>query len=273
MQAAGRRPSLTGTLCRVLAAGTRNCRVASRERAPSAGLFVHALLAAICTVTCVACTKQLDSTQQSRYAVYESRAESRYDKAALIGALERIRAWWMQHDPRVAEALLPGLDSRAITEKTSRLPFRLPEEVYALYGWRNGTGSDLAQPFIWYHDFMSLDRAVAEHERMTALSGFPLMRWPAQWFPLFGFEGEHYFIQGHTQKRKALPVAFAFLEEPLATVCYRNLTTMMLTVAECLESGAVFLDPTTRSMGEKLPQIRAIHHKHNPGLPFPYAVP
>ena len=56
----------------------------------------------------------------------------------LTESLEQILIQLEQKDPEIAASLQPGLTREEIDEIVKYLPFKLPEEVYELYQWRNG---------------------------------------------------------------------------------------------------------------------------------------
>ena len=62
--------------------------------------------------------------------------------SVLTVALERIMNWLRQHQPSYAASFLPGLKLDEIQELEKELGFKLPEEIYQLYQWRNGTEED-----------------------------------------------------------------------------------------------------------------------------------
>ena len=56
--------------------------------------------------------------------------------------LKRIWDCIEQKAPEVKDLFQPGLKSKEIDEITKDLPFKLPQEVYELYQWRNGLLND-----------------------------------------------------------------------------------------------------------------------------------
>jgi hypothetical protein len=53
--------------------------------------------------------------------------------------LERLQQVLEKAGYPIDKYLQPGLSREEIDARTRKLPFRLPEELYALYRWRNGT--------------------------------------------------------------------------------------------------------------------------------------
>lgn len=82
----------------------------------------------------------------------------------------------------------PGLSRHVILERTAELPFKLPEEVIALYEWSDGYGS--ITPGSWFEpldDSISAYRQLVELQRRLA-TGVEASwdDWADDWFPLFG---------------------------------------------------------------------------------------
>jgi len=67
---------------------------------------------------------------------------------AIKNNLKRIWDCIEQKASELKNLFQPGLKSKEIDEITKDLPFRLPQEVYELYQWRNGllnnTGFDIS---------------------------------------------------------------------------------------------------------------------------------
>lgn len=73
--------------------------------------------------------------------------------------------------------------------------------------------------------------------------------------------------------RNAAPIRFFFLEVPEAPVAYINLTTMMVTAAECFDRGVVKVVDDRGNLDGDIREIRRVHGEFNPGVSFPYFVP
>lgn len=105
----------------------------------------------------------------------------------LTNALNRILSWFKKNKPSTIESLQPGLTIEEIDEKVKDLPFRLTQEVYELYQWRNGMIDD-GSCFFQAFRFFSLEEAI-EHSR-TVMEDIRLL-FPFDWFPIFEFEGDY----------------------------------------------------------------------------------
>lgn len=84
----------------------------------------------------------------------------------LTQGLERIQAWLIQKMPDRALQLEPGLSREEIDAKVKHLPFKLPEEVYELYQWHDGSSG---YDFLFEnYEFMCLQEAVAIYEELLS---------------------------------------------------------------------------------------------------------
>ena len=90
--------------------------------------------------------------------------------------LKRIWDCLVTKAPEISSLLQPGLKREEIDEITKDLPFKLPEEVYEIYQWRNGFlkgiglyGWKFREPFI---DFDSLQGTI-KHLKKIIIDGQP----------------------------------------------------------------------------------------------------
>jgi hypothetical protein len=174
--------------------------------------------------------------------------------------LERIFTWHKQYSRKVVDLLLPGLAAQMITARTA--PLVLRADVVHLYMWRNGTRvsqeyllNDLYFTPGYY--LLSLDAAVdAYHSRIANTN------WQKRWFPILASGGGDYYGVDQGQQGHVIHYMRDYPDHP---VQYLSLTTMMLTVAECYESGAYSLDD--RGFLEVDAEAeRMIASRLNPGL-------
>ncbi|MBA3921472.1 MAG: hypothetical protein H0X31_07160 [Nostocaceae cyanobacterium] len=85
----------------------------------------------------------------------------------LTEGLERISLWLKKNRPDIASQLRPGLSREEIDAEAHILPFKLPEEIYELYQWRDGSSDNF---LFERYDFMSLHAAVSAYsEQMSEL--------------------------------------------------------------------------------------------------------
>jgi hypothetical protein len=101
----------------------------------------------------------------------------------------------------VGDNLQPGLSRDAILAAVRPLGIELPEEVIALYEWRNGHAEEFPAPKLNFRDnaLLTLEQAIEEYQRLTEdawleqaqeLYGLDL----ARSFPVAGFEGSVYVV-------------------------------------------------------------------------------
>lgn len=196
------------------------------------------------------------------------KAVSRFDAKELKGALQSMLNWHETHHSKASTALQSGLSRNEIISRLQRIECNPPEEYLILYEWRNGTSND-DHPLLWYHSFMSIERALAERKTMIKLLG---PSWKSTWLPIFSYEGEYYFIDCPLESAVALPVYYFFLEEPEITYAYVNLTTMIKTAEELMRSDVVSLQNNFAFDNIGVNAIYEVYRKHNKGTKFPYAI-
>ena len=121
--------------------------------------------------------------------------------SALVQALERISNWAESNDSRFAQRMRqemkPGLTPEEIEQFLSNLPFRLPEEVYQIYQWRNGDMfmGESANPVY----FISLSDAVYQEASFSHYV-------ESLYFPVFLGDGFAYVVCGDTEQQKYSPI-------------------------------------------------------------------
>ena len=192
-------------------------------------------------------------------------AESAFELEQLKRGLIEIEEWHAIQGTGLAGSLRNSVHVSLIEEAFVDNECKPSDELKTLWSWRNGENSP--SPFVWYHDFLSMEEALSEYNRLRRN---PLVRWDANYIPVFGFEGEWYAAYCNPKGGAAGPVAHFFLEdEPRIT--HVNLTVFISTMAETLRSGAVSW--VNGAMVEDINEVYRIHQKHNPGYDFPYHVP
>lgn len=167
---------------------------------------------------------------------------------SLIEALERIMNWLRKHQPDYAASFLPGLKSEEIQAAETELGFKLPSEIYELYQWRNGTEEDAKAVCFPTMQFLPLSTAM---ECSQGWNGFILEEKTiiedSKWYetsPLFIFLEDNCDSCGipivDYQIEKSPVVVLG--EGYLPYIFYTSLTDIMLTLAECYETNAYYLD-------------------------------
>jgi cell wall assembly regulator SMI1 len=198
-------------------------------------------------------------------------AEQAYDRDKLIGALERIKTLHEHNGAKVVNSLQKGLDEQTILKGFQSIGLKPPHELVLLYQWRNGCDPISNTPFIWYHDFLPLDRALSEYK--TLVENRRLTGWHESWFPVFQFQGEYYFLACEPGIEKATAVRHYFVEETETKAIFANLGNMMETMARVFETGAVWLDKESGAFKDDVQRIADVHQRLNPGFEFPYHIP
>ena len=164
----------------------------------------------------------------------------------------------------VADGLRPGLQVEQIEAMLTDAGCEATDEMRDLWSWHNG--SDASSPFIWYHDFLSLDEATSQFRLLRRM---PLVSWPSDYLPAFSFDGEWYGLYCGGDGRDAGPVLHLLLEgEPRVTNV--NLTALILQSAESMASGAITWQ--NGGMKEDISAVHQIHQQYNSGYPFPHYV-
>lgn len=197
-----------------------------------------------------------------------SQAEEAFDESALVDSLERILAWHQTNQTEIPGALNPGKERESILAAFSELPCKPTKELIKLWEWHDGTQYSPV-PFIWYHDFLSVENALAEYKQLVSN---PLISWKKNWIPVFSFDGEWYFVECYNESRVASPIGYLFLEETEVHYTYISLTRMLETAALWLNQGAVFWDSLSGGMGNNIHEVFRIHQELNVGAQFPYHV-
>ena len=174
----------------------------------------------------------------------------------LTNALNRILNWFENNKPSTIESLQPGLTIEEIEEKAKDLPFRLTQEVYELYQWRNGMIDD-GSCFFRYYRFISLEEALEELKLMEEAWGLSL---PFGWFPLFEYEGEYFSIVGAEENTENSLILRTY--EGI-DIIHRSLTNMMLCIAEFYETGAYYIGESG-NLEENEVAAKNILLKYNP---------
>ncbi|MBV6621910.1 MAG: SMI1/KNR4 family protein [Rivularia sp. (in: Bacteria)] len=156
----------------------------------------------------------------------------------LTDALNRIVNWLKNHTSEKyasVDVWQPGLSYEEIDRRVADLPFKLPEEIYELYQWRNGTyeGEEDFSRFFSGYAFLSLESAIKEYEELN---------WKLHWFPIFYLDSRDYFIISCQSEDLALILRIYLGGGEGEQVLFSSLTNMMLTIAECYETGAFYFD-------------------------------
>ena len=152
----------------------------------------------------------------------------------LTEALDRIGNYLQQHAPEVFATLQPGLSYEEIEKIVKDLPFRLPPEVYELYQWRNGTDYSFYSHMVFKADYdywlLPLQNVV-EYNMYVSRSTY---------ISVYLFDNIMDQIGYILIDKKLNTSRVIFGDYKYEYICYQytSLTNMMLTIAECYETGA-----------------------------------
>ncbi len=162
-------------------------------------------------------------------------ARARTEHTELIDALKAIESWHFRNDIGLERHLNPGASESDMVAEIQLANVRPNKELQLLWSWHNGGSDD--QPLIWYHDFLSAEESAKEY---LSLLRNPLARWDRRFLAVFSFQGEWYAVYCGSDAEEAGPVVHDFVEDE-PEIAFTNLTTMLVTMAEIFESGAVSL--------------------------------
>jgi hypothetical protein len=172
----------------------------------------------------------------------------------LLEELAYIFEWLEYSVPELSDRYNPGLSRNQIDEIVKVLPFKLSEEVYELYQWRNGevnsvyhNGDTIADFLFPNHHmpgnlslpFWSLQQSISNYHMLWTVAesheqseDFKL--WDRKWFPIASMENKTMLITiGDMETSPIHQIDFGCANTPLRV--YKNLTSMMSTIAECCD--------------------------------------
>ena len=175
----------------------------------------------------------------------------------LTNALNRILNWFENNKPSTIESLQPGLTIEEIEEKAKDLPFRLTQEVYELYQWRNGMIDD-GSCFFSAFRFIPLEEAIKYSK--SVVEDIEIF-FPFGWLPIFEFEGDYSAVICAEEKTESSLILDIYEDTNIA---HQSLTNMMCCIAECYETGAFYIDESGNL--EENEVAKDIYRKYEPDL-------
>ena len=171
-----------------------------------------------------------------------------------LAELERTMA---AHGYDVGKSFRPGLSREQIDRRTKDLPYRLPEELYRMYMWHDGS-PDKGPLLFRDHRFMPLELALRPpHIEVARTYEFQ----PA--FPFAWFEGSYLLVPFErygVHPALELPVINLFEGR---TIDYYSIPRMLDTAIEWIREGVTRPGAEHRADGKK---ELAIWRQHNPGI-------
>ncbi len=126
---------------------------------------------------------------------------------SLVEGLDLLESWRTAHDPIWEHDLKPGLEGQAIERLAKSLrPYKLPRELYELYGWRDGQSGDSD---FFDLGFSSLEQAVHwYHFLLRAAEG-----WNPLWFPFCDCNNDQYLVELADPRRELAESSAIYLAQ------------------------------------------------------------
>jgi hypothetical protein len=168
-------------------------------------------------------------------------------------ALDRIMNWLQQYKPDIAETYLEGLSREEIEELTKDLIDKIPEEIYDLYQWRNGTKEEYYESVVYpLPIYLPLDQAIEAYQGLNDdFSDENLFLFEGKrLFPFLRSNCSHCAVLVEPEKQQSSNV-IDIADEGDLSLMYQSLTSMMLTLAEYFETGAYYIRKTSKDSGSK----------------------
>lgn len=180
-------------------------------------------------------------------------------QSPLASALDRLIRWLEANAPAIAQGLQPGLTRAQIEAQVQHLPFRLPEEVYQFYQWRNGgsiestCGSSSHRVpirLLYSYQLLSLEEAIAERSFACEIycevceDEEDEASDPHHWLPLFADEGNYYVVKGDTESQATAAIFHSDSYSDELELEFDSLATLISAIAECFETGAYYFENT-----------------------------
>jgi hypothetical protein len=194
--------------------------------------------------------------------------------------LQYISAWLEYLNPDFVYCYNRGLTRQKIDELVKDLPFKLSEEVYELYKWGNGVANDSPIDFLFPEqlsssftiNFYRLEDSICSYTITRQATNYDDNYWQEKWFPIAAFETKRsLYVIGDIQVSPVCLWEVHCLNNPVRV--YKNLTSMISTIAECCESDLYQLISDPYEHGEdkmiiridetKLDIEKAIYRKYN----------
>ncbi len=189
-------------------------------------------------------------------------------KTILMNSLDRVMTWLQDNAPESFAAFATGLQPEEVHSKLEALPYQLPQEVYDLYCWRDGTDRDSDEGLFVYHSFMPLDTAI-EHFEYINYDDQRESRTqegdPTYLFPIFDFEGEYFAVVASSGTAMAASPIYHISDCLDCRIAFNSLGTMILAIAESYEAGVYTVDPEIGVDWTNTRLFEEIRRKYNPG--------
>lgn len=189
-----------------------------------------------------------------------------FSSQRLHDKLEALRRAFEEKGMTVSDTLLPGLSEPEIRSACDWFPASLPEELIALYAWRNGQQESAARnafPF-WFRDCAFIPLATAKTEYASMMSTYgahpsdaPLLK---NSFPFAAFNGGWLLLPCAPQAlepRLARPIIFVMQD---ISIHFYSIELMVDTQTEWVSH------PSYHAPGLSEADEMQIWRRHNPGI-------
>lgn len=176
--------------------------------------------------------------------------------------LEQVLNWLKNHKPDYASSLQNGLTRSQIDIASRELPFRLPEEIYELYQWKNGSQEELYAPFDPTASFLSLEYAIEIANWYSDDPDLGGKRYKDKMlFPFIGAQKTLYAVVINSEAKDA-PVVLPHNEDDTTQLVSLSVNRFLMTTLECLET----LPFNLCGSDENYEIVAEIARKHNPEI-------
>jgi hypothetical protein len=180
----------------------------------------------------------------------------------LNSTLERILTWLQNNKPDYASSLQDGLTRSEIDIKSRELPFHLPQEIYELFQWRNGSQEELFAPFEPTLSFISLENAIEIADWYSDEPDLGGIRYKGKMlFPFTGAQKTFYAVVINSETEDAL-VVLPHSEDDRTQLVSLSVNRFLITALECLET----LPFDFCNSDETYKIVAEIARKHNPEI-------
>jgi hypothetical protein len=153
----------------------------------------------------------------------------------LTEALKRIKHWLQTNMPS-EDCLKPGLTPAQIDAFLGNSPFKLPREVRELYEFCDGDVNEVK--FFPFLGFYSLKQAVEECNHLSKF--YEELALPPYQLPIF-FNDDRYYVICKENENIEVASVWLFTRGGANLLCYSSITSLILMIAECYETGAYFI--------------------------------
>jgi hypothetical protein len=178
----------------------------------------------------------------------------------------------------VLSYLQPGISESEVDSrlKSANIDIVFPEEVHALYGWRNGINNEDAETktlgalrLFKLGIFVSLDFSISNYLEWVIQYDY----WPKGLFPLFdsGAGGDYYLIDTNKQSVTHGMILYYSVSNPYfqgTSSIFDSLDLCLTTIIECYREKAYYFNPDSSALQIESPLEMAIWRKRNPNSEY-----